>query len=99
MVRIPAVKIRDELADIVNRVAYGGERVVIVRRGRDAAAIVSMDDVMRLEELENVHWSKEADKALADAERRGERPVPFERVERRLDAARGGARKRARAAK
>jgi len=97
--RISATLIRDDLATIVNRVAFGGERIVLERRGKDVAAIVSMDDLQRLEEIESAHWSSEADKALAGAARRGERPVEFEKVERQMDAARGGGGRRTRAGK
>lgn len=95
MTRVSATEIRDDLANIVNRVAYGGERVVLDRRGKDVAAIVSMDDLRRLEEFENAHWAKEADKALADAKKKGERPLPFETVERRIDADKASARRAA----
>ena len=97
--RISATLIRDDLATIVNRVAFGGERIVLERRGKDVAAIVSMDDLQHLEEIENAHWVKEADKALTDTKRRGERPVSFETVERQIDAAKSGRRRRTRAAK
>ncbi len=85
--RLTTTAARAELATAVNRVAFGGERIVLKRHGKDFAAIVSLDDLHRLEELEDAHWTKEAHKALADAKRRGQRPLPFDRVERRLDAA------------
>ena len=37
----------------VNRVAYGKERVILSRRGRDLAAIVPLEDVELLEALED----------------------------------------------
>src|SRR2546425_394376 len=96
--RIPATQARDDLGNIVNRVAFGGERIVLERRGSDVAAIVSMDDLRRLEEFEDEYWTVQAEKALADAKRRRERPVPFEKIERQIDArrrtARSGARRR-----
>ena len=98
-VRVSATLIRDDLANVVNRVAFGGERIVLERRGKDVAALVPMDDLRRLEEMESVHWSREADKALAEAKRRGERPLSFDAVERRIDAAKRAGPRRARAAK
>src|SRR5437763_1745998 len=88
MTRVSTTDIRNDLANVVNRVAYGGERVVLDRRGKDVAAIVSMDDLRRLEEMENTFWSSEAEKALAEAKRKSERPIPFEQVERKLDVKR-----------
>src|SRR5437762_385420 len=96
MSRISATEIREDLSSIVNRVAYGGERIILDRRGKGIAAIVSMDDLRRLEDMEESHWAAEADKALADARRKGERPIPFEQVEKGLNAARHKRRPRAR---
>ncbi len=45
-----ATDARNSFADIVGRVAYGSERVVIERRGRPVAALISADD---LETLQN----------------------------------------------
>ncbi|MCW2899881.1 MAG: hypothetical protein JWO67_2146 [Streptosporangiaceae bacterium] len=42
---------RAELAELVNRVAYGRERVVLTRRGKAVAAIVSAEDLELLDRL------------------------------------------------
>ena len=42
-------RVNRDISDLVNRVAYGGERIVLTSRGRPKAAIVSMDDYERLE--------------------------------------------------
>ncbi len=57
---------RDKLADALNRVAYGGERVVLQRRGKGVAAIVSLDDLALLEELEDQADIRAAKKALKE---------------------------------
>jgi prevent-host-death family protein len=43
---------RDTLAEIVNRVAYQGERVVLRRHGKPVAALVPAADLERLSALE-----------------------------------------------
>ena len=43
---------KNGLADVVNRVAYGGERVVLLSRGKPKAAIVSFEDLQVLEGLQ-----------------------------------------------
>ena len=53
MTRLPASKAREEFADTLNRVVYGGERIVLARRGRDLAAIVPMDDLELIRALED----------------------------------------------
>jgi len=47
---IPVTQARAELADLINRVVYGGERVVVTRHGKPIAALVSAADLRRLEE-------------------------------------------------
>jgi prevent-host-death family protein len=43
---------RDELADLVSRVAYGHERIILTRHSKPVACLVSPEDLARLEELE-----------------------------------------------
>ena len=57
---------RQNLADLVNRVGYGGERVIIGRRGRDLAALVPVEDVALLEALEDELDLRAARKALRE---------------------------------
>jgi prevent-host-death family protein len=42
-------RVKRDISDLVNRVAYGGERIVLTSRGRPKAAIVSIEDYERLE--------------------------------------------------
>ncbi|WP_367324844.1 type II toxin-antitoxin system Phd/YefM family antitoxin [Streptomyces sp. HUAS ZL42] len=49
---IPVTQARAELADLINRVVYGGERVVVTRHGKPLVALVSAADLERLEELD-----------------------------------------------
>jgi len=62
--RVRITDIRDNLADALNRVAYGGERIVLERRGKGIAALVSIDDLAVLEQLEDKADIKAARKAL-----------------------------------
>lgn len=41
--------VREGFSEIVNRVGFGGERVVLVRRGKRVAALVPLADLERLE--------------------------------------------------
>jgi len=50
---LPVSKARQELAELINRVAYGGERIVIERRGKEVAALVPTEDLQVLESLED----------------------------------------------
>ena len=58
---------RDDFAELVNRVAYGKDRVIVSRRGRKLAAIVPVSDVALLELLDDELDLMAARAALADA--------------------------------
>ncbi|MGC5566415.1 type II toxin-antitoxin system Phd/YefM family antitoxin [Streptomyces sp. FR-108] len=51
---IPVTQARAELADLINRVVYGAERVVVTRHGKPLVALVSAADLERLEKLDAV---------------------------------------------
>ena len=53
MTRIAASDARTGLAEIVNKVAFGGERIRLHRHGKDVAAIVPIEDLQLIEDLEN----------------------------------------------
>jgi len=46
---IPVTRARAEFADLVNRVVYGNERIVVTRHGRPIVALVPAADLERLE--------------------------------------------------
>lgn len=73
---------RDGLAELVNRVAYAHERVRLVRRGRELAAVVPIDDIELLEALEDELDLDAARAALADPANAGR--IPWEDVRGRL---------------
>jgi prevent-host-death family protein len=50
--KISAADARKKFANIINRVAYGKESFVLTRRGEALAAIVSMEDLKLLQEVE-----------------------------------------------
>jgi prevent-host-death family protein len=47
---IPVTRARDELAELVNRVAYGHERITLTRHGKVVAGLVPADDLASLEQ-------------------------------------------------
>jgi len=64
--RLPATKVREQFADIINRVTYRGERVVLERRGKSVAALVPVQDLELLEALEDKLDVAAARAALAE---------------------------------
>ena len=50
-IQVSMTDLRQKLGDLVNRVAYGGERIVLISRGEPRAVIIGIDDLRRLEQL------------------------------------------------
>lgn len=71
MAHITASKVRKDFSDTVNRVAYGHERVVLQRRGKEIAAVVPIEDLKLLEALEDRIDLADVRAALADVKKKG----------------------------
>ncbi|NOY68514.1 MAG: type II toxin-antitoxin system Phd/YefM family antitoxin [Deltaproteobacteria bacterium] len=63
---VSTVEARKKFAEIVNRVAYGKEPVVLTRRGEQIAALISMEDIELLNFIEDHVDTKDARKALEE---------------------------------
>ena len=86
---ITASEARDEFAEVINRVAYGGERVVIRRREKELAAVIPMEDLRLLERLieqeEDRKDAEEAEGIMAAIERGEEEVIPFDQAVREIE--------------
>jgi prevent-host-death family protein len=84
MIRLNVVELRQSLADMLNRAEYQGERIVVHRRGKDVAAIVSIEDLRLLERLvaeaEDRIDIKAAQAALSESKER----VSYEEFRRQM---------------
>jgi prevent-host-death family protein len=60
MVSINLTEAKQNLGEMVNRVAYGGERIMLLARGKPRAALVSVEDLQRLESLRVEDESRKA---------------------------------------
>jgi len=53
-------RVKRDISDLVNRVAYGGEWIVLTSRGKPKAALVSIEDYERLKRerahQDLAHW-------------------------------------------
>lgn len=52
MSEVAVREVKARFAEFLNRVCYGHERIVVVSRGRRKAALVSLEDLARLENLD-----------------------------------------------
>jgi prevent-host-death family protein len=86
MTRLNVSKAREEFPEIVNRAAYGNERTIVSRRGKELAAVISIDELRLLERLEQQEIDRidieDARAALAEAEEKG--TIPLEEARKLL---------------
>ncbi len=87
MAKIAVIDARKDLADILNRAAYGKERVVLTRRGKDVAAIVPMDDLNVLEAIEDHMDVTESEKIMARVRARAEQVLSLAEVKAKYEDA------------
>lgn len=69
MAAVSAVSVadaRNEWAELVNRVAYGKEQVVITRHGRELVALVPIEDLHLANRLRRFVTRKDVARALDD---------------------------------
>lgn len=86
MTRLNVSKAREEFPDVVNRAAYGKERTIVSRRGKDLAAVVPMEDLRLLERLARAEMDRQdiEDARAALREARGKKTVPLRELLREL---------------
>lgn len=82
MAAISTVEARNQFAEVINRAAYGKERVVLTRRKKGIAAVVPIEDLQLLEALEDRLDLEAARAALQEAEAQG--TVPWEKIKTEL---------------
>ena len=63
---IPTNEARERLAELLGRVHHAKARIRITRHGKAVAALVPIEDLVRLEALEDQADVAAAEKALAD---------------------------------
>lgn len=68
MSTVSVSELKSALSEFLNRAAYGKERVVVTSRGKPKAAVISIDDLHRLEELEDALTAREAPRAYQAGE-------------------------------
>lgn len=81
-------RVKRDISELVNRVAYGGERVILTSRGKPKAVLVSMEDYERLRQGRAGEASSRfqawlaANEAISREilERRGGKPIDVEEL-------------------
>jgi len=74
-----------DLSDLLNRVAYGRERIIVESRGKPKVAVVPIEDYEALEELDELVLSLRVQARIED----GAAPIPVEAIITRYEQAHG----------
>jgi prevent-host-death family protein len=68
---ITTVAARQNFSELINRVAYGKDRVLLTRRSRPLVAVVPIEDIALLEAMEDRDDLNAARAALREVKRKG----------------------------
>ena len=71
MTKVSTVEARGQFSEIINRSAYAKERIVLTRRGKEVVAMVPIEDLRVLEELENRIDLEDIEMALSNPDNKG----------------------------
>lgn len=86
---LPLKNVREQLSDLVSRVAYGDQKVVITKFGKPVAALVTFDDYEKImnpaKRFTKEEWNKGF--TLIDKARANTKKYPQKEVERAISRA------------
>jgi prevent-host-death family protein len=63
---VSIAEVKNTISTLINRVAFGQERVILTSRGKPKAALVSMEDLKRLESQDSTAPSRAQRKAALE---------------------------------
>lgn len=86
---LPLKDVRDQLSDLVSRVAYGDQKVVITKFGKPVAALVTFEDYEKIMNPAKRYTKEEWEKgfSLMDKARVNTKKYPQEEIEKAIDQA------------
>jgi prevent-host-death family protein len=88
MDELSTTEAREAFADLVGRVAYGKERVVITRNGKRQAAVIPVEDLERLEALERERGLTAMKALQSAAAKAGKNKLPPSAIREEIRSAR-----------
>jgi|SRR3989344_2724487 len=86
---IPLKEVREQLSELISKVAYGNQKVVITKFGKPVAALVTFDDYERITNPAKRFTPQEWNKGfkLMDKARTNTKKYPQKEVEQAIDQA------------
>jgi len=81
--------VREQLSDLVSKVAYGDQKIVITKFGKPVAALVTFEDYKKIMNPEKLYTKQEWDKgfALMDKARSNTKKYPQKEIEKAIGQA------------
>jgi prevent-host-death family protein len=76
--KLTASAARQNFSDVVNRAAYGGERIIVHRGKKPVAAVVPIEDLELLEQIEDRADLEEVRRRLKDP------TIPWSKIKKDL---------------
>ncbi len=55
MIKMSTVEARENFSELINQAAYGNHQVILTRRGKPLAAVVSIKDLQQLQQQQTHH--------------------------------------------
>jgi len=80
MTTMTTVKAREAFSEVLNRSAFGKERIVFTRRGKGVAALIPLEDLALVEAAEDLQDAEEIRRRVKEWERGGRKTVSLEEV-------------------
>jgi prevent-host-death family protein len=68
---ISTIDAKEEFSELVHRVSHNKERIILIRRGKEVAAIIPLEDLFLLQESQNKSDLHDAVEALKEARNQG----------------------------
>lgn len=81
---ISLIDAKEEFTELVNRVVHNKDRIILTRRGKEVAALISLEDFHLLQSSQNESDLQEATEALKEARQQG--TITLEALKAELDA-------------
>lgn len=79
---INSAKARNSFSDLLNESGFGGKRIVVTRKGKAVAALVSIEDLEVIQAMEDQKDVREATGILSDPK---SEYIPWEQAKKELD--------------
>lgn len=68
---ITTAEAQDQFSELINQVVHNKDHVILTRRGKEIAAIIPLEDLALLQDLQNKHDLQQALDALKEARVKG----------------------------